>query len=199
MALVIPAGYGQVLIPLKNEFVLRPAAITFGIQRPPEDPPWADVVDSVVNHFLDAYESRIDPSVTIGPGVVSITETGGITGSISGTVSGVGTRSTGNSIPPQIAAIVRKRTNRPGRAGRGRFFLPWCLDRDDVQEDGALDGGERNLLQTASVNFLAALETEGTRMFVLHTEGVALADTPTLVQSLDVDLQSGTQRRRNRS
>lgn len=187
------------LVPIKNEFLLRSAAITFGVHAPDSPVPVDEIADAVLANFQASFQVRIDPSVTVGPAILTFDQAPGQRGSISGTDTFVGTRAGNNAIPPQIAAIVRKRTARVGRPGRGRFYLPWCLDRDDVQENGLIDPTERDLLQASAEAFLDDLETASTRMVVLHDEGIPGSTTPSAVTSLFVDPQSGTQRRRNRS
>lgn len=199
MALVIPPGFWQATTPLRNEHLLRPAVITFGVSE--EDPERApqDLADAIFDAFMLGFQDRLDPSVTVGPVSIFSYQAGGEGGSVDGTESGPGTRSTNNAIPPQVAAIIRKRTVRAGRAGRGRFYLPWCLDRDDVQENGQIEGGERNALQTAADGFLAALVAADAPMHILHDDNISGVTNPNEVTSLTVESQTGTQRRRNRA
>lgn len=198
MALVIPPDFWQASIPLKNEAVLRPAVITFGVNLTSYVDPTAQAPDDVLAAFSTGFESVIDPSVTVGPCSLFHYEAGGEGGSIIGTGDFVGTRVGNNSIPPQVAAIIRKRTSRAGRAGRGRFFLPWCVDRDDVQEDGNISSTEVPALQSAADDFLDALVGFNINMVILHDDGIVGSTTPNTVSSLSVDAHTGTQRRRNR-
>lgn len=198
MALVIPPNFWQASLPLKNEAVLRPAVITFGVNLTSYVDPIAGAPDEILACFATGFESVIDPSVTFGPVSLFHYEAGGEGGSIVGDGSVVGTRVGNNSIPPQVAAIVRKRTARAGRAGRGRFFLPWCVDRDDVQEDGNISITEVPTLQAAADDFLDALVLSNINMVILHDDEITGSTTPNTVTSLSVDAHTGTQRRRNR-
>ncbi len=39
-------------------------------------------------------------------------------------------------MPPQVAVLAKKVTGMSGRANRGRLYIPACLPRDDLGEDG---------------------------------------------------------------
>lgn len=198
MALVIPEGYFQATIPLANSNLQRAAAITFGVSEAETPVPPADFADDVLAAFTQAFGDRIDPNVTIGPVSLFSYGPGGEGGSVVGTGTATGSRSGTNTTPPQVAVIFRKVTGRIGRPGRGRFFLPWAVDRDDVQEDGNISGDELGPLQDAADDFMLGLTAINSEMVLLHNDDVPGSTAPSTVSALRVQQRSGTQGRRNR-
>lgn len=198
MALVIPDGYFQALVPLDNTLVQRQAAITFGVSGPETPTEPDDIANLVTLALADSIDTVLDPNVVIGPTTLTFDQGPGVRGSVTGNVTANGTRSTTNSTSPQIAAIFRKRTSRVGRPGRGRFFLPWAMDRDDVTEAGFISGDVLTGLQSAADALLTEFTAAGLGMVILHDETVPGSTAPSVVSSLSVDPQTGTQRRRNR-
>lgn len=199
MALVIPEGFFQASVPFVSEFVLRPAICTFGISEPTTPVTPAALADLVMVAVGDAIDPIIDPNVTMGPVTLTFDQAPGQRGSISGAVVRTGDRTTTNSTSPQIAAIFKKQTNRVGRPGRGRMFVPWAGDRDDVDEAGRWTNTWLDDLAIAAVNLLDNLQTIDASMVILHDEDVPGSTDPSTVTNLLADPQTGTQRRRNRS
>lgn len=70
------------------------------------------------------------------------------------------------SLPPNCAALFRKRTSLGGRSNRGRTYLPFCLSEAQVNETGGLSAGEIAAFQGQANSFLAQLVTDSTPMVI---------------------------------
>lgn len=113
----------------------------------------------------------------------------------SGAFAGSGTA---QGLPNNCALLVRKVTDTPGRAGRGRMYIPG-VNEENVNSAGVLVGGFQATAQ-ALVNDWQAdlLAVVGLNSLVLfHTEGGPIS-TPSDIFSLAVQPQIATQRRRMR-
>ena len=107
--------------------------------------------------------------------------------------------------PPNVAHLVRKRTDLAGRRGRGRMYLPnGFVASDNLSPAGILTAGEITAVQTRVDDWLATLEgsNPGTILAyptVLHrSEGEGVEPPPTRVLSLQLENKVATQRRRLR-
>jgi hypothetical protein len=100
---------------------------------------------------------------------------------------------TGASVPPNVAGLVKKFTNDGGRRGRGRSFWPGVPELE-VSQAGILSAPWRGSFQTVCTDFLSRMATLGLQMAVLH-DSVML---PSLVVSYQVDSRVATQRDRLR-
>lgn len=201
MALVIPQDHYQALVPIQHARLSRSAAITFGIRVEPgiEDP--AAVADEIMVVIGGSLVQAFDSETLLGPVVLTFDQGAEGRGSISGALQSAGTRTAGDSAPPNVAVLVKKITSRVGRPGRGRFFLPWCLGNETVNDVGQMDTSVNNALQDIVDEFLSDLQTDTNpkEMVILHDENVPGTTTPSLVTALLVDTTVATQRRRLRS
>lgn len=78
-----------------------------------------------------------------------------------------------------LAAIARKSTDRLGRSGRGRMFLPGVLNEVDVDPDGSITTARRATLNSALDDFVDDLTTALVAPVLLHSTGVEVfAPTP---------------------
>jgi hypothetical protein len=197
MALIIPEGYAQVLIPIKHSLLNRSAAVTFGIRNDQIGTPTTGTVNDIQAEFVPAI--NLDNNVVVGPTLARFGTDTGEALAIEGTVSTSGS-STSSSCPPNVAVLARKLTNRGGRRGRGRMFIPWWVDEASVDEAGNIAGATVTSFQSALSNFLAGLSAADLPMFILHDSiGGTPAGDPDQVQSLICDPLVATQRRRLRS
>lgn len=197
MALVIPDDHYQALIPFKHDRVTRSAAITFGVRHLPGTLSPTDLADNLLVNFSAGWLSAIDNEVTFGPVTLTFDQGDQGRGSVTGSASATGGRSAVSTYS-NSAVLVRKQTDRVGRPGRGRCFLPWVTNQTNVDEVGVLSNAALTAMQTAADNWLAAMETDDIEMVILHDENVPGTTTPSLVTGLLVDPTIGTQRRRMR-
>jgi hypothetical protein len=108
--------------------------------------------------------------------------------------------------PPNVAALVKKRTGFGGRANRGRLFLPWAISEGDVDEVGVLSAAGVNQVQTNITAFVTALgsiqQVIANRVYDLPWDNPARVLTAVnkgkVVTSMVVDGLVATQRRRVR-
>lgn len=181
--------------------------ITFGVESDNYGGDYELLATDLNDEFDTTIGTRLDSAVAFGPVVLRVGQDGGENLVVSGTGSGTGNQ-TQVSEPPNVAALIHKRTARGGRRGRGRMYLPWCLADADVDEAGVVLGATQVLLQTQCTNFLGHL-TAGTgamtfaaAMVLLHSPSGDDVSSPTTpgdpntVTTLTVDSLVATQRRR---
>jgi hypothetical protein len=196
MPVIIPSGYCQVTIPIRHSAVTRPAAVTFGIDLATGVEP----SDAVANAVLTAFTSHIslDSEVTLGPCQLRTVDTGGESLTFEGGVTHLGAYNT-QSMPPNVAVLVKKSSLRGGRRGRGRMFIPFWAGVGDVGQEGNLDSAFLANCNMAVDQFLADLAAAGHEMVILHeSEGNTPPGVPSKVTALQVDPRIATQRRRLR-
>jgi hypothetical protein len=188
--MIVPSGFASVTVPHVHSGFPRAAAITFGVEIGSSITAPDDVAVAVQTSLAAHYIERIDSAVLVGP-----TEVQANFGA--GTLPGTAT--TGNqgtldtaSPPPNVAVLVSKRTTTPGREGRGRFFMPWAISKNDVDEVGSLDGTQRTNINNVLDALVLELADNDVAMCVLHNGSGA----PSLVTSLVVDSRVATQRKR---
>lgn len=124
---------------------------------------------------------------------------GGVLFSDTVATSVVGTGSW-DSPPPGSSAVCRKLTAQAGRQYRGRVGLPaGMLDEADLDVVGNMSTGFRNAIQAFATASLTATTTNNVPMYLLHGPNLAgVTPVPTQVTSLQIELLTGTQRRRLR-
>lgn len=201
MALVIPAGFAAVEILLRHVSATVQAEITFGIEISGFTGSYDDLADDITTAYDATWGTMSDAGVLIGPTILHI----GAASPPYLTVDGTSTEEgnvTGDTMPSNVALLMRKRSTQAGRGGRGRNYLPWVLRDDKVDDVGNIDNGTLATAQTAANDFLVAVNDAGdpdgnTPMVILHDSGASTAaDTPPLVTSVSVDALVATQRRR---
>jgi len=108
--------------------------------------------------------------------------------------------------PPNVAALVKKKTGFGGRQNRGRVFLPWSLSENDVDEQGVLNQTVQNVITSGLLGFKSAsanlIQVIANRVYDLPWDNPArqlIAVTiGKEVISMTVDPLAATQRRRLR-
>lgn len=191
--MTIPAGYMQVTHILDGSATPRGGAVVLGFQ-PPVDMTMQEVAVLTVEAFNQnvavGFTTALNSSITrvkMGP------DETGPSADFSFTLSGTdGT----TSMPPQVAALVKKNTNEGGRAGRGRSFWPGVSEAD-VNQAGAWGAGPLVANQDRWNDYMDQLALSGLTMVVFHSPGAPLT-TPSVVTSLTLDGRVATQRRRLR-
>lgn len=195
MADIIPPGFAQVTVPLRNAAVTRPAAVVFGVEVPSGGVDPDTFAGSIQSLLIARFGPRIDNAVTIGPTRVAVGQDGGepVMGTAPTDAGGNGAL---NSVPPNVAVLLRKRTTRGGRRGQGRMYLPWAVDEGSVSESGALTGPTIDAWNLAGSGLLSDLAAADSAMVLLHSVGQTLPGSPNVVTSLTCDGLVATQRRR---
>jgi len=105
----------------------RPAYLTFGIDPSGGTP--QDAATAVMTAVCTAGSliTAFDNALTVTQVRVSMGQDGSedLVGMVAGTNTGSSAKA---SPPPNVAVLVHKVTARGGRRGRGRMFIPWCVD-----------------------------------------------------------------------
>lgn len=201
--LEIPAGFAQMSIPMLHTGMAREAVVTFGIEYETGAGTLSSICDFVFQQWFETLGATVDSEVLQGPARGRF----GVAGDVPIAAEGV---NTGNSVsvdqrpPAQVAVLIRKLTNRGGRRGRGRMYVPWAVNEASVNEVGGISTGTVSDFQDAADELLVQLGTASGEdgpcpMFLLHvqsTEQVTPPGTPSLVNGLVVDSLVATQRRR---
>lgn len=194
----IPEGYGEVVVTYTQQGSTRPAQWTLGVKPGltedlatygtdlaaryqlsdgPLDPTEFDSRLTAVN-LRFTYQSDTGPVVYDTP------------------LNILGSR-TGDAQPPNVAVLIRRTTDRGGRRGRGRLYLPSAyINEVDVLEGGILAGARRTSLQDVANSIRTRAETAaGTVAVLLHNDNVVPPDELT---ALTVQPMVATMRRRLR-
>lgn len=198
MTLVIPENFMQVAINYDYGGGNKYAVTTFGVNDFEGALSPQETLDAASGAFFASFGDATDAGVAFPPALGTVTIPGGTLGTIVGNITSVGMMAGDDRTPPAVAAVMRKNTARAGRAGRGRMFLPWILDEDNVDEAGALTSGAVTALNEVADEFRSLLAGAGLALVLLHNEGAAGGTDPSLVTSLLCETQVGTQRRRQR-
>lgn len=197
MTLIIPVGYGSATCNMQLAGKADPLSFTFGFFNSGAQTAAAcaaDIRDALTTtdslwragEILTSYSTG---SVDVTINVVAGTFVGSAAGGTTGTLSG-------DPMPPNCALLVSKSTDRGGRQGRGRFFLPPAFyGESGFDANGNFIGLGQGRIQDDLDAFLAALETNGVPMVLLHTEA---GTPPDLVTGLTLSSRIATQRRRLR-
>lgn len=202
MSLVIPPGFGQASVEMRNDGDPQPWYVTFGVDL-------SDVGG-------DFQQAALDIATTFGATIgLQLSTTTSVTGCnllvgqdgsdrlIARANTNIPGETNAAMLPQNCAALYDKLTNLPGRKGRGRFFMPSVLKEASVSEVGVIDGPALADLQLQATAFLEALADGDnglvtvTPMVVLHNSGIS-TPAPTPVVSLQVQNVISTQRRRLR-
>lgn len=137
-----------------------------------------------------AWADNLKTSVTDELTFVSVTiykkEALGYVPITSNSAAVVGTAS-GDALPPNVAAMVNKITARPGRAGRGRFFLPG-ISEAAVSPAGVIAGATLTQFADDLDDMRAAMLgiTELDDLLLFH-DTTDISPAPTIIDSFAVD------------
>lgn len=104
-------------------------------------------------------------------------------------VAGTGS---GSPLPPNCAAMIQKNTGRPGRAGRGRMFLPG-ISEALVSGGGVVDGALVTQMNGDLASFYTAVTTSGQfdDLLLYHDDDIP-SSSPTLIDSLTVNVRTSS-------
>lgn len=190
MAIVIPTGYAQLNVRMALAASTQTAECTFGVNF--DDPADCEQV-------LDAWAAEIMPLVcstwTYVHGMARV-QAGLITEKIY-TTAGTGGAA---PAPPNVAVLARKITSIPGRAHKGRMYIPGPLETN-IDGTGLMTAGTIATYDSRFNNFLTAIAAAPTGgfglMVILHNASVA-TPPPTNVDQLKCMQLVATQRRRLR-
>lgn len=203
MALIIPPGYLQAVYVIRLAGDSEDMVVTCGHEL---DSASGANADDAANDLFIAFKNELIPAffnaeysldnVTVylgqdGPTLVNISDQPAEVGGGSFNVQ-----------PPNVAYLIRKRTDLGGRRGRGRFYMP-CVSESTVDAVGNVSTTAQTNIQTALDDWMTALtDTIGSRLYppvVLHrSEGIGTEPPPTPITRFTIDSKVATQRRRLR-
>ena len=103
------------------------------------------------------------------------------------------TGSAGGDFVPALACVVKLQTDQRGRSKRGRVYLPFVGEAENV--NGTLNSTDIASMQTAWTAFLAAVAVDPTTPMVLTVASYKLASQRAVINAL-VEGVAATQRRR---
>lgn len=197
MAVIIPPGFAHVVVELALDGDSEPMVNTFGIELSETATP-VETADNIMTAFATRFDSVVANGYSVTACDLYVGQDGGSNLVFSSTAAPIVFAGTGNSLPQNCAALVRKRTDLAGRRGRGRFYVPG-VEETSVSAVGVLSNTYLTAWQAAADAFLDDLETDGTPMVVLHrSEGIGVEPVPTPIVALVVDERIATQRQRLR-
>jgi hypothetical protein len=202
MALIIPPGYLHAVYQLTCTGDAEVMVTTCGHELDTASGANNDdAPDDLMTAFGDTIMTQVSADYTLigvtcyigNDGPVIVAESSGA--SVPGGTSQ-------NAAPPNVAVLMRKRTDLAGRRGRGRFYVPGVLN-DVYASNGLLTTGEQTSWQSAANSFYADLTTSvGNRFYppvVLHrSEGEGEEPPPTPVTVFTIEQRLATQRGRLR-
>jgi hypothetical protein len=215
MPLVIPPGFFMANVIIEHTGFARAAQVTFGIENAGDSNDPVVLANRIMAALGGPLAPRLDAQARFARVEVRLGQDGGepLVG-VSDVAPIQGTLVI-ESVTPNVAVLVHKRTSLGGRRNRGRLYLPWFLAEDGVDQVGTITPGSLAAIQTAMNDFLNLLETGGLigPMVVLHdstryvttrpspgvvvrTRSETTTPPPTPVVALQVDGRIATQRRR---
>lgn len=191
---VIPLGMAQVNLRFSGVSVPRGAQLTFGVDAGVL-PTAVDVAETVTEcitssqliSFLTSATKLTGILVKMGPNETGQMYEGAINFS-----GGTG----GDTMPPQVALLVRKGTEHGGRKAQGRWFIPGMPEAGSTA-GGVWAGSYIEDAQDNLTNFLNALRTQAVPMVLLHSRAES-GVPPYPVETLVAQATMATQRRRIR-
>jgi hypothetical protein len=201
MALIIPVGFAQVILPMKHSALARTAVITYGIDVTDAAGDFAVAADDQVLKFDNAWTSELDSNVTVGPATLRVGQDGGDPLAVEGSVTAAGDESAA-MLPPNCNLLVKKSTSLGGRRGRGRCFIPWVVQDAACDEVGNIDGTSLGVRIADAETWLANLAgvapgTYESPMYLLHdSRGAGTEPAPTLVTGVTCPALIAVQNRR---
>lgn len=189
--MTIPAGFGQMSVVHVGGGIENEAIWTLGFDNNAGDTA-AEIATFIQTSLASAdYLDLLSSSVTVSAVRVKLgpDSTGP---SAESPPVGDGTIG-GNAAPPNLAVLVHKNTSLGGRHGRGRIFQPGLAEAS-LDANGLLTSAYRGTCETFWGGFGAGLILASLPPHLLHADAVS----PTAIDTMTVDIQLATQRRRLR-
>lgn len=151
--------------------------------------------DAILAAMQGAIDNAVGNDYTIGPGHVIFGQDGGDI-RIDGSTAPVAGLGVGPSLPNNCAWLLRKLTASGGRRGRGRMYIPGCIE-SGVGASGGVGGAAFTVLQAVGTNLISALEALAEVEDVVLLHDTAPFD-PTDITAIEPSTKIATQRRRLR-
>jgi hypothetical protein len=200
--LAIPPGFAQCSIEIRNSGDPDPWYVTHGVDVSEAGGDYTAVGETVMSAFAAGWLTFLRTTSRVTGVFLTIGSDGGnYTLFVTPPTAIVGT-SVVEKLPQNCAYLIQKVTERPGRSGKGRCFLPGIAPEGAVDDVGVISSGSITSGQSAANAWLAYLAGSGpgptTPMVLLHNEGVPGGTVPSPVTALRLAPVIATQRRRLR-
>lgn len=153
MSLVIPPGFGSAALIFNGAQGTQPYVTTIGVDLNAAEGDFVGAANSVMAAYAASIIGRTSNQLTLDRVTLSVGQDGP-GGSVDSDLAPYPGTSTGTFPPTALSAIARKVTNRLGRGGRGRMFLPGAVTETEVDQDGALTPASRAALNPELEDFL---------------------------------------------
>lgn len=179
MSLVIPPGYASAALVFNSSQGTQPFVTTIGVDVSDAGGDYVAVADKVMADYAAAFNNQWSQALVLDRVTLTV-GADGPSGSVDSTLAPIPSTRSGSFPPVAMSAIARKVTNRLGRQGRGRMFLPGVLSESEVDEDGSIINTRRTSLNTQLNTFYTLLiDSEGLYPFttppvLLHGPSVTL-------------------------
>lgn len=185
MALNIPTGFAEASFVYTSNEGTPPFVTTLGIDlRPSANPDPVAVANVLHTVYGDTIMSITDADLILDR-VSLFLGSSGPSGSVDSTnAPRVGGR-TSAGLPWSLSAIARKNTERIGRSGKGRMFLPGVVSPTEINQAGQIIGSRRTAIDAELDDFFNALDSgfpSGYPPVLFHNTGSS-DDVPTPVLS----------------
>ena len=204
MALVIPTGFGQASQSFINTGDPDPWYITWGVDLREVGGDFQSTANDLAQVFAAFWAGRFSTQTRISELTLRVGQDGGPSLVYTANLDVPGT-STAAKLPQNCSLLIHKMTERAGRPGRGRLFVPNVLRESDVNDVGVLDSGLWSELTNTAQGWSLAMAGFGdealdppAQMVLLHNTGAPGGTVPDTVTKLTVDPRISTQRRRLR-
>lgn len=171
MGVEIPLGFGQWTFPFRLINDPEEMVITMGFQDDPARTP-VQLANVISDGFLAGNNLQAASGGnqwSCGPGRIVVNRT-------FGTFEGVGTttRTFTNALttlPQNCATLITKRTNRGGRRGRGRMYIPPFFPAESaVDPRGIITQTVVDSWNTELTTWLVAMTANSVPLFLLHSD-----------------------------
>lgn len=172
MSLVIPPGFASAALVFNSSQGTQPFVTTIGVDVSDAGGDYVAVADKVMSDYGLAFNNQWSSSLVLDRCTLTV-GADGPSGSVDSTLSPIPSTRSGAFPPVAMAAIARKVTNRLGRQGRGRMFLPAVLSESEVDEDGSIINTRRTSL-TQQLNLFHELLTDSEGLYPFTTMPVLL-------------------------
>lgn len=188
MALNIPNGFAEASFIYTSNEGTPPFVTTLGVDlRLSAEPDYVDVANTLFALYADSIMSITDKDLLLERCSLFIGASGP-SGSIDSTVPARAGGRASEGLPWALSAIARKNTDRLGRSGKGRMFLPGVVSPTEINQAGQISQARRTIINTELVDFYESLVDtvpSGYPPVLFHNEGSS-DDVPTPILNFTV-------------
>lgn len=181
MSLVIPPGFGLAAFHFSTALGTGPFVTTLGVDLANVGGDFVEAADQLMDDYAAAFSGITSNALDLELVQLTIGQDGP-GGSVDSQRSPIPMTASGTINALAMSVIARKTTNRLGRAGRGRMFLPGVCAASGINGDGSLTTGYRSSVNGALDTFYDRLTNPvgdiPVRLpYLLHSEGLGIAPT----------------------